>query len=178
MTIKFLSHTADVKIQIQAKSIEEIFNGGVKAIYQYLKPIILDKEKIDKIVAIEAKDLTALFIDFLSEVLALTYIEKALFEVKKLQITNVKLPRSKLRRIYTKLKRFHAEIPKNEQSSFFGISALSGLNTDSDGPIRLDAKLEGTKFKKLTNDIKAITYHQAEIRNENGKYIAQFVIDV
>lgn len=42
----------------------------------------------------------------------------------------------------------------------------------------LTAKLKGREFKKITKDIKAVTYHQIKIENINGKYLGEFIIDV
>jgi len=42
----------------------------------------------------------------------------------------------------------------------------------------LTAKLKGIEFKKITKDIKAVTYHQIKIENINGKYLGEFIIDV
>lgn len=42
----------------------------------------------------------------------------------------------------------------------------------------LRVELEGKEFTSLTKEIKAITYHQAKLENKQGKYIAEFIVDI
>ncbi len=39
-------------------------------------------------------------------------------------------------------------------------------------------KLEGKEFVSLKKEIKAVTYHQAKLEKKNGKYIAEFIVDI
>jgi SHS2 domain-containing protein len=46
------------------------------------------------------------------------------------------------------------------------------------GDEKIKARLSGFKFKGLKKDIKAITYHQAEIKEEKGLLTFTFVCDI
>jgi SHS2 domain-containing protein len=75
---EFLSHTADVKIRVYGKNVKEIINNSLLALKGFWKPK-LTKTKVEKEIEVESNSEVNLLIDFLSEVLAETYIEKAIF---------------------------------------------------------------------------------------------------
>jgi SHS2 domain-containing protein len=75
---EFLSHTADVKIRVYGKNVKEIINNSLLALKNFWKPK-LTKIKIEKEIEVESNSEVNLLIDFLSKVLAETYIEKAIF---------------------------------------------------------------------------------------------------
>lgn len=76
---EFLEHTADFKFRIYGQDLKEIVLNSLLALKEYLEPE-LAQEKIEKEIEVESADQTTLFIDFLSEVLANSYIEKAIFD--------------------------------------------------------------------------------------------------
>jgi len=129
---EFLSHTADVKIRVYGKNLKEIINNSLLALKSFWKPK-LTKTKIEKEIKVESNNEVNLLIDFLSEVLAETYIEKAIF----------------------------VKFEPQELASY----SLSG-------------KIIGYKFIFLSKDIKAITYHQANLQKINNQYIFDFIIDI
>jgi SHS2 domain-containing protein len=129
---EFLPHTADVKIRVYGKNLKEIINNSLLALKSFWKPK-LTKTKIEKEIKIESNNEVNLLIDFLSEVLAETYIEKAIF----------------------------IKFEPQELVSY----SLSG-------------KIIGYEFTSLSKDIKAITYHQANLQKINHQYIFEFIIDI
>jgi SHS2 domain-containing protein len=129
---EFLSHTADVKIKVYGENLKEIINNSLLALKSFWKPK-LTKTKIEKEIKIESNNEVNLLIDFLSEVLAETYIEKAIF----------------------------IKFEPQELVSY----SLSG-------------KIIGYEFTSLSKDIKAITYHQANLQKINHQYIFEFIIDI
>jgi SHS2 domain-containing protein len=129
---EFLPHTADVKIRVYGKNLKEIVNNSLLALKSFWKPK-LTKTKIEKEIKIESNNEVNLLIDFLSEILAETYIEKAIF----------------------------IKFEPQELVSY----SLSG-------------KIIGYEFTSLSKDIKAITYHQANLQKINHQYIFEFIIDI
>lgn len=130
MKYEFLPHTADIKIRVYGKDLKEIITNSLLALKEFLGPK-LTKQKRKKEIKIEGQ-LPDLLIDFLSEVLAQTYIEKAVFN------------------------EFQGEIDKNQ----------------------LKGKISGFKFKNLSKDIKAITYHQTKLHKKDDKFIFEFLVDI
>jgi len=147
---EFLSHTADVKIRVYGKNLKEIINNSLLALKSFWKPK-LTKTKIEKEIKIEANNEINLLIDFLSEVLSETYLRKAIFV--KFEI-NADL--ADLTQTIADKNKYHAK------SSFYSLSG----------------KIIGYKFTSLSKDIKAITYHQANLKKINNYYQFEFIIDI
>mgnify|MGYP001052750656 CR=1 FL=1 len=145
----FLSHTADIKIRVYGKNFIEIINNSLLALKNFWKPK-LKKIKVEKNINIKSNNETDLLIDFLSEVLAQTYIKKAIF---------VKF----IPRINADQTRINVDIKQN--SFKIALCSLSG-------------KIIGYKFTSLREDIKAITHHQAKLKKINKKYVFEFIIDI
>lgn len=125
MSIAYLPHTADIRMSIHEKSLEELFKQSVIGMNHVLKEKFCDEvHGIDKEVNIEvsAVDRTVLLIDFLSDVLTSTYIEKAVF--------------------------CHVEIIEFSQC-------------------KINARLSGSCVEQFDEEIKAVTYHEANIVKNN-----------
>jgi SHS2 domain-containing protein len=119
---KLLAHTADMKFFLRASSFVELFQAGLEAL-----AITLGGEEVKNSsewtlteeVSLEAPDATALLVDFLGEVLVLSYQKKILFlKVKFSRLSE----REAVGRIY------------------------------------------GRRVQEFKDEVKAVTYHQAEIR--------------
>jgi SHS2 domain-containing protein len=82
---ELLSHTADFKFRVYGKDYKEILRNSLLALKNFWSPK-LTKEKIEEEIEINGLDLIDLFVNFLAEVLALTYIEKAIFQIKNLEL--------------------------------------------------------------------------------------------
>lgn len=81
MQYKILNHTADVRIQAFGKTKEELFLNTLKGMAEVLQPQIKDKkQKIKNEIKIYSIDLDNLLVDFLSEVLYLSQINKRVYK--------------------------------------------------------------------------------------------------
>jgi SHS2 domain-containing protein len=136
--IEYLSHTADVRIRVAADSPEELFQAGAVALNRLLKPGFCEENAsettVHEAIEVESVDRTALFIDFLSELLTLTLMERAIFcEVQ--------------------------------------ILLLSAH--------RLSARVSGHLFDEMEEDIKAVTYHEADVHlNDEGQWETLVIFDI
>lgn len=82
MSITYLPHTADIEMQVQAGSLDVLFGAAIRGMGNILKeggcyagvPCPLTR-RLD----LRAKDATCLLIDTLSDILSLSFIDKALF---------------------------------------------------------------------------------------------------
>ncbi|WP_323789583.1 archease [Psychroserpens sp.] len=137
MSIEYLSHTADIKMLINAETLEGLFKNGVKGMCNILKEGFCESShKIDTKVMIEiaATDNTSLLIDFLSDILAQSYIENVVFW----DIEIIELIEYKIR-----------------------------------------AKLSGTQVETFDEEIKAVTYHEANVsRNDEGFWCTSIIFDI
>lgn len=89
---EILDHPADLKIRAFGKTKEELFLNILYAMGNYQKGEIKDKAVIKREIRVESPDLAALLVDFLSEVLYLSQINKEIFsDVKFTKFTDTEL---------------------------------------------------------------------------------------
>jgi SHS2 domain-containing protein len=133
--IKYLEHTADIRLFVMGDSLEELFTAALEGMNGLLKrDVQTGGEKITETTKIESTDRTALLIDFLSEVLALSHSHKAVFR----------------------------------EATFDRLDEQ-----------RLNASLVGPVVDGFDEDIKAVTYHEADVRRDDvGVYYTVIVFDI
>ncbi len=137
-TFRIIPHTADVRLKVEASSLEELFTVSLEGMNQILKKDFckrrIDIPTIHQIQISSPDTTTALLIDFLSEALTLSHIHGTIFcRVEFIE-----------------------------------------LGSDS-----LTANLLGVKVKGFDEDIKAVSYHEAEIeRNNRGNLQTNLVFDI
>lgn len=134
---EFLPHTADIRMKLRADSLSELFYAGLLGMSEILVPgFCSDSVSMEPktTVEVEAADLTALLVDFLSEVLTLSSQNKMVFcEMHFIMLSNRDLV----------------------------------------------AELAGAPIKKFGKDIKAVTYHEAEVKqNEKGDWETTIIFDI
>ncbi len=133
MKYEILEHKADLKIRAFAKEKSELFLNMLLAMSESQKAEVLP-EKVKKEIEIKSPDLSALLVDFLSEILYLSQTNKEVY--------------------------YKVEFSKFED---FG----------------LKGKLFGQKVKRFGEDIKAVTYHELDIRQrEDGSWEATVLFDI
>ncbi|GIV33313.1 MAG: archease [Chitinophagales bacterium] len=136
-TIEYLPHIADMRLRIEADSLEELFEAGLKGMAQILKKDFCFQHTdfdVEYTISIEAADLTLLLVDFLSEILTQSYIETVVF--CELEV---------------------AHISEN----------------------KLTATVQGKKTDAFDTDVKAITYHEADVqRNHLGNWETYLIFDI
>ncbi len=129
-----LSHTADLRIKSWGENKEKLFENAMLGMASFLKPRPKTNGSLmQKIITISSPDLISLLVDFLSEVLTQSQIEKVVF---------------------TKIN--FIKFDENE----------------------LEAKILGVKVDSFEKDIKAATYHDAEIKKENGLLTVTITYDI
>ncbi|MFH0898912.1 MAG: archease [bacterium] len=77
----FLEHTADVRLKIQASTLEELFQAALEGMNSLMKKKINhETEKtVKEKFSLSAADESALLVDFLSEILTISQIDKTVF---------------------------------------------------------------------------------------------------
>ena len=136
--IKHFSHTADIRIRIEADQLPDLFLAGLIAMGDILQPgackDAMPEMATGHTVELQSVDPTALLIDFLSDALTICLSEKCIicgWELEHLDETSLK------------------------------------------------AKLNGIPVNGFDDDIKAVTYHEAEVRrNPAGNWESYLVFDI
>lgn len=135
---KIIEHTADVRLLIEGDSPEELFTAAMEGMADIIKKDAAEKSSEEPdfkdSIKVNSTNLTTLLIDFLSEVLTRSHINKA---------------------VYIK-----AEFKKLTDNS-------------------LEAIIYGYKADFFDEDIKAVTYHEAEVKmNDGGNYETIILFDI
>lgn len=134
MPYEILSHTADLRLKIWAISPENLFSEALRAVAEILGKRENKEKLISRKISVTAPNKTVLLVDFLNEILALSQINKEIYE-------------------------------KVDFLKFW----------DN----HLEAKVKGRKVDSFNEDIKAVTYHQADIKqNKDGFWEATLVFDI
>ena len=137
MNIKYLAHTADVRMVITAQTLYELFEFSLKGMSNILKTdacLNANSENHKSVIEIQASDMTNLLIDFLSEVLSISYVNNV---------------------IYCEIK----------------FSELSAS--------KITAEVSGQKIDRFDEEIKAVTYHEANItENVQGNWTVTIILDI
>ncbi len=76
---EILEHTADLKIKVFGRTKEELFSNALLAMSDAFRPEIKVHKKKTRDIRVESPDLGALLVDFLSEVLYLTQVNKEIY---------------------------------------------------------------------------------------------------
>lgn len=131
-----LDHTSEAAIQVEGDTLEELFRAALEGMASILKEGGCRDRATSRNdeVSLEARDSTALLVDFLSEVLTLTQIRRVLYC----------------------------------EAQFAELSETA-----------LRASLGGSDAGSFDDDIKAVTYHGAQVRkNLAGCWETAIVFDI
>jgi SHS2 domain-containing protein len=132
---KLVEHTADIRLYVEATSYEELFVGALQGMASIIcshEATLKNDQRCE--IRIVSQDITALLIDFLSEILTRVQTDKILFR---------------------------------------SVAFLKFTQTV------VHARLEGFRVDHFDEDIKAVTYHEVEVKkNSRGNYETIIVFDV
>jgi SHS2 domain-containing protein len=135
MSYRILGHTADVRLSVEGKDLEELFRDALKGMVFIAGPRESeDVKETSRRIRISAADRTALLIDFLNEVL---------FGMEK------------------------------------NFESYRDVDFKRLSPTRMEAVLKARPAVRFERDIKAVTYHEADIdENENNVLTTTVIFDI
>lgn len=137
----YLDHTADIAVDIEASTVEELFIGAAFALQETICENNANNSTVEKEIKLSDALMEILLVSFLSELNYLFQSENWMFSsIHEIKIRNV------------------------------------------DQAWNLNAKIGGYKFDrtmmKLKSEIKAVTYHQMEVKEVNGIFSTKIVFDI
>lgn len=80
MGYEILEHTGDVKIRVFGNTKQELFESGAKGMFHILQPEASEKSSVIRTVSLQAQDINALLVDFLSEINYLRQVNREAYE--------------------------------------------------------------------------------------------------
>lgn len=132
MPYEILEHTADIRIKVSGIDLEELFQSALQAMNEILNPKSTQSSSTTSL-NLEAADSTVLLINFLSEILTFSHINKSSYSVKFTNLTET----------------------------------------------QLTAELTSTPTTEFAEDIKAVTFHEANItQNDEGNFETNIIFDI
>lgn len=130
---EIVHHTADLRLNVGAPSLEELFRESLRAMTDCMRPAGIG-QPAQRTITVQAPDATALLVDFLNEVLWLAHVHHEVFERAEFRV-------------------------------------LAGTH--------LEAALSGHRAAEFGEDIKAVTYHEADIvQTGAGQWRTTLVFDI
>lgn len=85
---EILPHISDVRVKATAESLEELFTAALAGLNSIIKNDFDKSEmmgRLSEALNIESMNISTLLVDFLSEILTLSHMHKALFEISLFQ---------------------------------------------------------------------------------------------
>lgn len=137
MKYKILSHTADLRLEVYGKTLEELFMNAAEALARILSgetKLEVKNKKLKIKIKVASININSLLVDFLNEILSRSHINKAIYFVKSLKLNEKK--------------------------------------------IELTAALAHVKVSEFAEDVKAVTYHEANIIKAGDSYKTKLVLDI
>jgi len=134
---RMLDHTADLGMEVEGSSLEELFTRAGEAIFELMVDLDTVETAESRNLVIEGADLPDLWINFLREVLYLWGGESLL--MKKVHVTNL---------------------------------------TETSLEATLDGEPYDSRRHDLNMEIKAVTYHQAEVVRTPEGWKGRVIFDV
>lgn len=134
MTFKILKHTADVRIAVEASTIENLFRDALKGLKELVKKNAADeKYQTRRMIHVTSPERTSLLIDFLNEVLTQMHLHREIYDDMRF------------------LKFSESEI---------------------------EAEIIGVGVGFFDQDVKAVTYHEANVSEHQGIWRTNLVLDI
>lgn len=132
MPYQIIPHTADVRLSVSGGSFSELVGEAVAGLMKLLGGRG-QGEKVERRVRLRSLGRTELLVDFLGEVLALSAINREVYD--------------------------RMEVVKLEETE-------------------IEARLAGHRIDSFATEVKGVTYHEAEVKEENGQWQVSLVLDV
>lgn len=195
MKYKILSHTADLRLEVYGKTLEELFINAAEALSDILVPegslrqkklgtsdvrpakagSPAAKKKIfgtsevqqPERIELRSSNINTLLVDFLNEILARSNINKKVYKVKDISVIASEELSSREAK------------PRGDLTNNQGKTAAprqGGARSDK-GAV-LEAEIIGMPVKEFDEDVKAVTYHGVEIIKEGDTWKTKLVLDI
>jgi len=148
---EILEHKADLKIRAFGKTKEDLFRHCLEAMAESMKPETQKPgEKTKRKIKLSSFGFQALLVDFLSEVLYLSQVNKEVYNK-------------------VEFREFSETEGKEDKSSSSPFTAAW----------EIDGEIFGQKVERFSEDIKAVTHHDLNIQqNPEGIWEATVIFDI
>jgi SHS2 domain-containing protein len=151
MGYRILDHTADIAVEIHGTTLADLFTQAAVALVDLLTDRNDLTAETTRKIHVEGADLEDLWVNYLREVLYLFNGEN--FLIKEIMTENGHIP-----------------------------AIIVTESADKQEGPRLDARFSGEIYKPryhvIRTEIKAVTYHKAEVKRTPAGWLGVFIVDV
>lgn len=151
MGYRILDHTADIGVEVRGETLADLFSQAALALVDLLTDRSLLTGEAERMIRVEGSDLDELWVNYLREVLYLFNADN--FLVKEILQINRNLPVITL------------EESKDKSA---GVSLEAHFSGEIYNPCR----------HAVNTEIKAVTYHRAEVKQTPAGWQGVFIVDV
>jgi len=176
---KILSHTADLRLEVYGKTLEELFMNAAEALARILHERSESTKfsvppeaghSLVEVIELRSPNISMLLVDFLNEILARSNINKMVYRVKNINI------------LTSDIRPAGAGSPSAKDAQYVGyrMSKIESVNlgTLEVQKIGLEAEIIGAPVEKFDEDVKAVTYHEVNIKKEGDIWKTRLVFDI
>lgn len=172
MGYRILDHTADIGVEVHGATLADLFAQAALALFDLLTDRAMLTGATEKVIRIEGTDMTDLWINYLREVLYLfngeNFLLKDILEINFNAPTNIQ---------------YSSTPAPTETYNFPNLKEISNNKSEGKAAERsLEASLRGEPYHPqrhtIKTEIKAVTYHHAEVKQTPEGWQGVFIVDV
>ena len=202
MPYTILEHTADVRLLVEGPTLAELFREALRGMMELMKPEGVQpapnlrgdaplKEgargagqtaESRRSICIESPSATALLVDFLNEALCLAHSHREMYEVAGIEVDREVAAaegKGSQPEVAAPLEPGAQPAPKLREAAPLEPGAQPRVAVLLNAGARVRAELAGRAVDGFGEDIKAVTYNEAEIRrNAAGNLETMLVFDI
>ena len=180
MGYRILDHTADIGIEVHGSNLSDLFSQAALALVDLLTDRHSLAREVEKIIRIEGTDLEDLWINYLREVLYLFNGESFLLQdVHRIAFDSSPNPAG-VELLHKTEKSVSGEVAGDPIPTL--ALPLKGREANTATGLCLTAYFVGEIYHPrrhaIKTEIKAVTYHRAEVRQTHEGWQGVFIVDV
>ncbi|MCX5827228.1 MAG: archease [Deltaproteobacteria bacterium] len=172
MGYRILNHTADIGVEVHGATLADLFSQAASALVDLLTDRNALTVETERMIRVEGADLEDLWINYLREILYLfngeNFLLKDIPEITFNAPTNIQ----------------HSGTPNPTETH--NLSNLKEININNArgkaAELSLEASLRGAFYNPqrhtIKTEIKAVTYHHAEVKQTPEGWQGVFIVDV
>ena len=180
MGYRILDHTADIGVEVHGATLTDLFSQAAFALVDLLTDRTLLTGATEKVIRIEGSDMTDLWINYLREILYLFNGESFLLQdVHRIAFDSSPNPTG-AELLHKTEKSVSREVAGNSIPT--PTLPLKGREANTETGLCLTAYCVGEIYNPcrhtINTEIKAVTYHRAEVKQTPAGWQGVFIVDV
>ena len=136
MSYEINFHNADIKLKILGDNEEDLFLSSLSGLNKIINPVLEKRGSSEKEITVEGLDLGNLLIDFLNEIIYLSYPNKEAYSFKSIRISRNDEFILEANLVARKVKRFNRKI---RRATYRDLSIIQKQNNSFESIVSFDS---------------------------------------